>query len=292
MIASMTGFGRAQEMFKGGSFTVEIRSVNHRFADISIRLPRSLAMLESRIKELIKNRLNRGHINFQLSWDRESVEIESLILDKEKILRYQVLFRQMSDELGIDGALTVETLSRFSDVFKTESEPEDEEKLWPIVERVSIGALDAMIHMRRSEGERLASDIIGRLAKMADYMEQANLKAPERLDRLDQRLRAKLNSALGTEEVDKTRLLTEITLYADKWDFSEEEVRFRSHLDAMRETIEKGGPVGRRLSFLAQELNREVNTVASKANDADVAQLMVAVKEEIERIREQVENIE
>ncbi|HUU30450.1 MAG TPA: YicC/YloC family endoribonuclease [archaeon] len=292
MIASMTGFGRAEEVFEGGCFTVEIRSVNHRFLDFSIRLPKALGNFEVRIKELVKKKINRGYINFQLSWDKDQEGIDSLILNEEKIKRYKALFLRMNEEFGIEGGLTLEVFSRLTDVFKTEAEPEDEEKLWPVVERATNQALDALIQMRQREGEALAADISSRLEEMDSYMRKANLKAPERLARLEMRLLEKVRSILGEGAVDENRLLTEITFYSDKWDFSEEDVRFRSHLEAMREAIKNGGPVGRKLGFLTQELNREVNTVAAKANDSSIAQFMVAVKEEIEKVREQVENIE
>ena len=291
MIASMTGFGRGEAGFEGGTFTVEIRSVNHRYADFSIRLPRTLSNFESRIKELIKNSLTRGYINYQLTWDREEKQPSQLTLNEEVIQRYLELFRGMQEEFGIEGKPTVETFSRLPDVFRQESQEWDEELLWAEVEKATAQALEKLVEMRLREGEALAADLLQRLDLMEKHMDSAKLKSPERLAKLDESLREKLRAAVGND-LDENRLLTEITYYADKWDFSEEDVRFRSHLEAMRRTIEKGGVVGRRLNFLVQELNREVNTVASKANDAEIAQLMVSVKEEIEKVREQVENLE
>jgi uncharacterized protein (TIGR00255 family) len=293
MISSMTGFGRAEVSFEGGTFTVEIRSVNHRYTDFTIRVPRSLSNFEPEIKELLKKRVQRGYLNLQLTWDRAEENTAFIDLDEKVIRRYQELFRRMNEEFGIGGQPTVETFSRLSDVFKVQSEPEDGEKLLQMVEQVVNLSLDALLEMRAREGEVLAQDILRRLDGMALVMEQSGLRGPERLARVEARLRDKVTSLLGGQtEVDPARLLQEVTFYADKWDFSEEDVRFRSHLDAIRETLKNGGAVGRKLNFLIQELNREVNTVASKSNDAGIAQQMVTLKEEIEKIREQIENIE
>jgi len=292
MVASMTGYGRAEASWDGGEFTVEIRSLNHRFTDFSIRLPKTIAGFEARIKELLKKKIQRGYISYQLTWDRGKKAPAALMLNEEVISHYQELFKRMNEEFGIEGTPTVDTYSRLPDIFTAELEPEDEEELWKPVEQATSQALDALLEMRRVEGDVLAADILKRLEIMEEHMRKAKLRAPERLVNLETRLREKLSSLFAEEDMDENRILAEITFYADKWDFSEEEVRFRSHLEAMRETIRRGGPVGRRLSFLTQELNREVNTVASKANDAEIAQLMVAIKEEIEKVREQVENLE
>ena len=292
MITSMTGFGRSEVSFEKGTFTVEIRSVNHRYSDFSIRLPRSLTGFQDRIKELIKTRVSRGYITYQLSWEQAGEDIETLSVNEEIIKRYQKLFRQMNKEFGIKGKPTVNTFSRLSDIFTRESPVEDDEKLWSVAEEATNQALDSLVAMRQREGQTLAADILKRLDHITDHMKQANLRGPERLKKFKNRLREKVTSVLGEEAVDENRLIAEITIYADKWDFSEEEVRFRRHLEAFRTDFEKGGSIGRKLHFLLQELNREVNTVASKANDAEIAQHMVACKEEIEKIREQVENIE
>ena len=292
MITSMTGFGRSEVSFEKGIFTVEIRSVNHRYSDFSIRLPRSLTGFQDRIKELIKTRVSRGYITYQLSWEQAGEDIETLSVNEEIIKRYQKLFHQMNKEFGIKGKPTVDTFSQLSDIFTRESPTEDDEKLWSVIEEATNQALDSLVAMRQHEGQTLAADILKRLDHIADHMKQANLRGPNRLKKFENRLREKVASVLGEEAVDENRLIAEITIYADKWDFSEEEVRFRSHLEAFRTELEKGGTIGRKLHFLLQELNREVNTVASKANDAEIAQHMVACKEEIEKIREQVENIE
>ena len=292
MLTSMTGYGRAEITFEKGTFIVEIRSVNHRYADFSIRLPRTLAGFQDRIKELIKSRISRGYITYQLSWEQSGKSIETLSLDAEIIDRYQNLFQQMNRQFGIQGKPTVDTFSRLGDIFTRESPVEDEDKLWSVAGQATNQALECLLEMRQGEGRALAVDILKRLEVISGRMEQAALRGPDRLKKLEERLHEKVSAALSEGAVDENRLIAEVTVYADKWDFSEEEVRFRSHLDAFRSEFEKGGVVGRKLHFLLQELNREVNTVASKANDAEIAQHMVACKEEIEKIREQVENIE
>ncbi len=292
MLNSMTGFGRAEITFEKGTFIMEMRSVNHRYADFSIRLPRTLAGFQDRVKELIKSRISRGYITCQLSWEQSGESIETLSLNAEIINRYQNLFKQMNSQFGIKGKPTVDTFSQLSDIFKRESPVEDENKLWSVAEQATNQALDRLLEMRQGEGRALAADILKRLEVISGHMEQAALRGPDRLKKLEERLHEKVSAALDESALDENRLIAEITVYADKWDFSEEEVRFRSHLDAFRAAFEKGGAVGRKLHFLLQELNREVNTVASKANDAEITQHMVACKEEIEKIREQVENIE
>jgi uncharacterized protein (TIGR00255 family) len=292
MVTSMTGYGRAEASFEKGTFIVEIRSVNHRYADFSIRVPRVLTGLQDRIKEKIKTRVSRGYITYQLTWEQAGQSTETLSLNADIIHRYQELFARMNSEFGIGGEPSLDTFSRLNDIFTRESEDEDEEKLWSVTEQATSLALDQLVEMRQREGQALAKDIVKRLDQIADNMKQARLRDPDRLKRLESRLREKVTTAVGGEAVDENRMLAEITIYADKWDFSEEEVRFRSHFDVFRAGLEKGGVIGRKLHFLIQELNREVNTVASKANDAEIAQHMVACKEELEKIREQVENIE
>lgn len=293
MISSMTGFGRAEKSLDEGTFTVEARSVNHRYTDISVRLPRALANFESFVRELVKSRVQRGSVSVQVSWDRGDEGEKTLSLNDAVIRRYAELFERMSREYGIAGTPDIDTFSRLTDVFCMETPPADEEKLRNVLETVLSEALDSLIGMRTREGQALADDILSRMDLMAGVMDEIVRQAPERLARLEQRLREKVLAAYeGAAEPDTQRLLQEITIYADKWDVSEEEVRFRSHLDAIRQAIEGGGAVGRRLNFLIQELNREVNTVGSKANDAAIAQQVVSLKEELERIREQVENIE
>ena len=291
MILSMTGFGRGEAAINGGTFSVEMRSVNHRYIDFSIRLPRTLANFESGIKELIKSRVQRGYVTYQLTWDREEREPAELVINEEALRRYLELFQKMNVEFGVEGRPTVDSLSRLPDVFKAVPISFDEGQLWKGAEQATNKALEGLLKMREIEGGALAADISGRLEVMVQHIGRAIEKAPERLKRLEDSLREKVRAAYEGV-LDENRLLTEITYYADKWDFSEEDVRFRTHVEAMRETLVQGGAVGRKLSFLVQELNREANTVASKANDAEIAQLMIAIKEEIEKVREQVENLE
>ncbi|MFH1068370.1 MAG: YicC/YloC family endoribonuclease [Candidatus Glassbacteria bacterium] len=291
MISSMTGFGRGEAVVACGTFTVEIRTVNHRYIDFAIRTPRVFSVFEPAIKDLVKSKISRGYINYQLTWEAAEENTAHIVANDEVIRRYLDLFEKMGREYGIEGKPTVDTFSRLPDVFKSETVEYDESQLWQGVEQATSQALEALVVMRRREGNALAADLLERLDVMAAHMESACLGAPDRLKKLADALREKILAAVQNT-LDENRLMTEITYYADKWDFSEEDVRFRTHLGAMRETITAGGVVGRRLNFMLQELNREANTVGSKANDAEIAQLMVGVKEELERVREQVENIE
>ena len=292
MLRSMTGFGTAEVEYEGGKFTVEMKSVNHRFIDFSIRLPKRLASLEQSIKDKLKKTLDRGYITCQVNWEQNSSGPANIQINHDVLTRYKELMQKMSVEYRIDGVPTVDTFANLSEVFTRENIEEDLDELWPHLESALDAALNDMVQMRVREGVILANDILDRLENMQQCMNQANLKAPERLKNLEQRLRDKVVEAFNSDAVDEQRLIAEITIYADKWDFTEEVVRFESHIKAIRETVHSGATVGRKLNFLMQELNREVNTVASKANDAEIAQWMVSCKEEIEKIREQVENIE
>lgn len=292
MILSMTGFGRADTTFDGGTFTVEARSVNHRFTDISIRMPRALNNLEALVRDMVKARVQRGSISVNVNWERSESGDRLPSLNETMVLRYRELFKRMN-ELGVAGEPCVDTFSRLPEIFSFESNEVAEEQIRPVLEAAMSEALDRLVEMRQREGAALTADILSRLDAMAGVMDEISRQGPERLTRLTARLREKVNAALdGVTEADPSRLAQEVTIYADKWDFCEEEVRFKTHLEALRKTLIQGGAVGRKLNFLLQELNREVNTVGSKANDAAIAQLAVGLKEELERIREQVENME
>ncbi len=292
MINSMTGFGRGEVTLECGTFTVEIKTVNHRYSDFSIRTPRTLALFEPKIKEMIKKRMSRGYVTYQLSWDTTENGSSQVVLNESMISRYLELFSAMKEKYNIAGEPSLEMFTRISDVFKTETQEFEEEQLWEGVSQATALAVDALLVMRRREGETLAADLNGRIDSMEQHMALASKKGPERLKKLKEDLLTKVRDAMESEQVDQDRLISEVTYYADKWDFCEEEVRFAHHINAVRETISSGGVVGRRLNFLVQELNRESNTVGSKANDAEIAQWMVSVKEELEKVREQVENIE
>jgi uncharacterized protein (TIGR00255 family) len=241
---------------------------------------------------MIKDKLSRGYVTYQLSWDTSENGSSQVVLNEEMIARYLELFGTMKSKYGLAGEPNIEMFTRLSDVFKTETQEFDEEQLLEGTRQATAMALDALMGMRRREGDTLAADLRGRLDTMEEHMRQASELGPERLKKLRDDLRNKVIEAVANEQVDENRLISEITYYADKWDFSEEEVRFAHHIRAVRETIAQGGVVGRKLNFLVQELNREANTVGSKANNSDIAQLMVGIKEELEKIREQVENIE
>jgi uncharacterized protein (TIGR00255 family) len=292
MINSMTGFGRGEVTLDCGTFAVEIKTVNHRYSDFNIRTPRPMSSFEPRIKDMIKQRLTRGYVTYQLSWDTSESGSSQVVLNEEMIERYMELFGEMKSKFKIAGEPSLEMFTKMSDVFKIETQQYDEEQLWEGVSQATELAVEGLLSMRQREGKSLADDLNSRIDAMEKHMARASEKGPERLKKLREELLAKVRDAVSDEQVDENRLISEITYYADKWDFSEEEVRFAHHLDVVRETISKGGVVGRRLNFLVQELNRESNTVGSKANDSEIAQWMVSVKEELEKVREQVENIE
>ena len=295
MIRSMTGFGEAEIETSAGLLRTEIRSVNHRFFSLNIRNPAVLDRYEPRIREWLKEQLSRGHIN--LTYRLEGTEGEdatpALALDLERAEQYRRLFWQLKQELELAGDVTLEMLARQSDLIVREQTeaPEIEEDA---VREVTEAAARAVVAMREEEGRNLRVDLEGRLEAIAEALGVIADRAPERLDRERERLRRSIAELAGEAAVDPDRLAREIALIADRWDISEEIVRLRSHIDHFRGMVDADAaePVGKRLSFLVQEMHREANTIGSKANDAEIEHRVVAIKNEIERLREQVDNVE
>lgn len=298
MIRSMTGFGEAEAPVEGGRLRVEIKTVNHRFLNTSVRTPPGFDRVEHEIQQWLRAYISRGHATLSVSLDRNEEaarEDELPVLDLVRAARYAELMRALKDQLGLDGEVDLATVSRFGDILRTpdtrsRAPTVSAEVLRPVVE----AAAAALVAMREAEGARLREDLEGRLDAMRTEIDRVEERAPQRLVAERDRLQAQIAELAQQEDVDDERLAREVAYLAEKWDINEEIVRFRSHLDLFREalTSDAAEPVGKRLSFLVQEMHREANTIGSKANDAVIAHASVAMKEEIERLREQVENVE
>ncbi|HUH13617.1 MAG TPA: YicC/YloC family endoribonuclease [Longimicrobiales bacterium] len=294
MIRSMTGYGAAERDTPAGRLSAEVKSVNHRFLSLNVRLPRALEPHESQVRDALKDHIQRGHVNVTLRLEVDGHAAgPRLGLDLERAAEYRRLLTELKDELNLPGEVDVRLLTRFSDLIVAE----DEERLELGAEEVRAvvrAAAAAAASMREEEGTSLREDLEGRLRAMRESLEAIEARAPERLVAERDRLRRAVAELAGNVEVDEARLAQELAYLAERWDVSEEIVRLQSHMRLFRETLaaEAGEPVGKRLSFLVQEMHRETNTIGSKANDAAIAHRVIDMKDEIERLREQVDNVE
>ena len=294
MIRSMTGFGEAEVQTPAGVLRAEVRTVNHRFFSVNIRTPSALDRMEPHIKDRLKTHISRGHVNATFRLETDNGEAgTTLALDEDRARNYLDIFRTLKEELDLPGEVTLELIARQPDLVireQTETEPVEEEDL----DRVVDDACAALIAMREEEGASLAADLQGRLEAINDALNVVRDRAPARLEAERDRLRSAVAELAAEVHLDEDRLAREIALVADRWDISEEIVRLDSHVDHFKGILAEDAaePVGKRLSFLVQEMHREANTIGSKANDAEIEHRVVAIKNEIERLREQVENVE
>jgi len=292
LIRSMTGYGRYQETIAGKDITVEIKSVNHRYFEFSSKISRGYGFLEDKLKNFIQTQVSRGKIDVYVSI--LSVDDGAVVVEVNKSLAsgYINALNQLADEYGIVNDLSISTLARYSDIFTVRRAPEDEAAVWKAVSEVAQKAVDNFIKMRELEGERLKTDISQRLDTILEAVELIEQKSPETLAHYQNRLRSKIEEVLNDSKIDEQRILTECAIFADRIAVDEETVRLRSHIDQFHEIMNADEPIGRKLDFLVQEINRETNTIGSKAQNTDIAHTVVAVKGEIEKIREQIQNIE
>ncbi len=292
MIRSMTGYGRHQETISGKDITVEIKSFNHRYFEFSSKISRGYGFLEDKLKNFIQSLVSRGKIDVYVSII--SVDDGAVVVEINKSLAsgYVNALNQLAEEFGLENDLSVSAISRYSDIFTVRRAPEDEAAVWEAVNTVAQKAVDNFISMRELEGARLREDISQRLETILEAVEQVEKKSPETLAHYQNRLRAKIEEVLNDTKIDEQRLLTECAIFADRIAVDEETVRLRSHIDQFRQIMQADEPVGRKLDFLVQEINRETNTIGSKAQNTEIAHTVVAIKSEIEKIREQIQNIE
>ena len=296
MIRSMTGYGEAEQDSPYGRLRAEVRTVNHRYFSANLRLASMLERFEPQIRDWLRTHFPRGHVNFSLRLEGAANGNggNPLVLDVPRARAYLGLLNDLQRELGLPGAVDVALLSRFGDLFRPadagDSDPLDAE----IVRSVTDAASRAAINMREDEGRRLQADLVARLTAIEAALQHIDQRAPARLLAERDRLRRSISDLLGDIGVDEERLAREVAYLAERWDISEELVRLRSHIELFRQTLAAAAeePVGKRLGFLTQEMHREANTIGSKANDADIDHRVIAIQEELERLREQIENVE
>jgi uncharacterized protein (TIGR00255 family) len=295
MIRSMTGFGEAERDTPAGRLRAEVKTVNHRFFSVNIRLPNGLDRYEPQVRDWLRSAIARGHANFslRLTTGEDEATAPTLKLDVARARQYVDIFRTMKVELGLAGDVDLALISRFNDVVARDDEaaPEVEQD---DVREATLAAVHGLVGMREAEGERLRDDLEERLVTLERELAVVEEHAPTRLVAERDRLRRAVAELAEGVNIEEERLAREIALLADKWDISEETVRLRSHIGHFRTLMDEDAaePVGKRLSFLVQEMHREANTIGSKANDAAIEQRVVSMKNEIERLREQVENVE
>ena len=292
LIKSMTGYGRAVETINGREFTVELRSVNNRYLDCSVRLPRALSFAEDAVKQAVKRSVSRGKVDVFISLHSEGGEETSVSLNKSVLEGYLSAMRQMVNEYGVADDISAANLSRLPEVFVVEKPEVDEEQLQADLMQVLDKALTAYDAMRVAEGQALDKDLRTRgdtILEFVSLVEQGNAQT---VVDYRARLEAKLREVLANTSIDESRILTEAAIFADKVAVDEETVRLRSHLEQMNTMLTAGGAVGRKLDFLLQEMNREANTIGSKCTDVRLARIVVDIKAELEKIREQTQNIE
>lgn len=297
MIRSMTGFGEAEEVSAAGVARVEIKTVNHRFFNANMRTPPGFDRFEADIQSWLRPFLSRGHVTYTLSIDRDLAESNDTLpeLDLERAKRYGELLETLRRELELEAPVDLSHISRFGEIFRAPERGSASALVeGEVIRRLTEAAATEVVLLRESEGVRLQRDLEEHLQAIEEALVRIEARAPERLVVERDRLRAAVAELIETHSVDEDRLAREIAYLSEKWDINEEIVRFRSHVELFNEALQADAsePVGKRLGFLAQEMNREANTIGSKANDAEVTQTAVALKEEVERLREQLENVE
>lgn len=292
MIKSMTGFGHGEFVNEKYHFTVEIKSVNHRYLDMNIRLPKKLGLFENAVRTLLKEYLERGKVDVFITYEDLTEGSSSLRCNENVAAQYLSYLREMAEKFQIENDVTVSKLAGFPDVFVMEEEPLDEEELWSGLEQAVRNAAERFAESRAREGEHLKQDLLEKLAVMDSYVDVIEARSPVLLEEYRQRLSAKLQEVLKDTTLDESRIAAEVVIYADRICVDEETVRLRSHIKGTKDALNAGGSIGRKLDFIAQEMNREANTILSKTTDLELSNIGISLKTDIEKVREQIQNIE
>ena len=292
MIKSMTGFGRCEVLKDSRKFTVELKSVNHRYLDVNIRMPKKLNFFETSIRTLLKSYADRGKVDIFITYEDLSQSQVSVKYNAALAAEYLKYLNQMAEEFSLDNDVRVSTLSRYPEVFTMEECSEDEDELWNGLKEALEGAFSQFVEMRTKEGERLKEDILLKLDLLSEQIRFIDERSPQIIAEYRTKLEEKMRELLEDTQIDDNRIAAEVILFADKICTDEEVVRLKSHIQHMKETLEESNGIGRKLDFIAQEMNREANTILSKANDLDISNRAISLKTEIEKIREQIQNIE
>ena len=292
MIKSMTGFGRCEAVTDECKISVEIKAVNHRYLDLSIKMPKKFNYFEAAMRTLLKDYIQRGKVDVFITYEDYTEDQVSLKYNSTLAAEYMKNFEKMAEQFGLEDDVTVSMLSRCPEVLTMEQVPEDEEHMWAMLQEVLKGAAENFVDTRLREGENLKNDLIGKLDHMLSMVDFIEERSPKILEEYRQRLGDKVRELLQNSTIDESRILTEVTVFADKICVDEETVRLRSHIEGMKKELLAGGSVGRKLDFIAQEMNRESNTILSKSNDLEISDQGILLKTEIEKVREQIQNIE
>lgn len=292
MLKSMTGFGRAVDEIDGYAVSVELKSVNHRYFEFSLRCPRQYSFIEDKLKSYINSRVERGKVECYVSIDALEADTCEVMVNRSLAKAYVNALNKLSDEFDLNRDFGAAAISRYQDVLTVKKSEEDEDKIWSIVKSVCEKAVDRFIDMRVTEGRRLYDDVYSRTVTILENVEYIEKRSPETVTEYNKKLRERVHELIGDASLDENRIIQEVAVFADKVAVAEETVRLRSHIQQLRDFLNSESAVGRKMDFLVQEINREINTIGSKCNDVDIARKVVDTKAEIEKIREQIQNIE
>ena len=292
MIKSMTGFGRCEVQEAERKITVEMKSVNHRYLDVNMKMPKKLNFFEAAIRNELKNYIQRGKVDIFITYEDYTESNVCVKYNKKLASEYLTYLNQMAEEFSLDNDIRVSTLSRYPEILTMEEQTIDEEALWNLLDKAIKGAAKGFVETRIKEGENLKNDLCEKLDGMLKHVDFITERSPEIIAEYKQKLFDKVKELLQDTKVDENRLLMEVTIFADKVCVDEELVRLRSHIEATRDALLQGGSIGRKLDFIAQEMNREANTILSKSNDLEISNRAIELKTEIEKVREQIQNIE
>ena len=292
MIKSMTGYGRAQGSFSGGDITVEVKSVNNRYLDCGVKLPRGYAYLEEGVKSQVQKAISRGKVDVFITINAAGADNVKISVNEPVAKGYIDAMHRLVQEYGIQDDISAAAISRFSDVFLVEKQEQDENEVKSAISGVVAEALGAFDAMRTREGEALKTDLLQKAEGILTLVSKVEERSPITVKAYRERLTAKMQEVLEDRQIDEARIIQEAAIYADKVAVDEETVRLRSHVDQLQNMLSEGGVIGRKLDFLMQEMNREANTIGSKGNDVEQARNVVNIKSELEKIREQIQNIE
>jgi uncharacterized protein (TIGR00255 family) len=292
MLKSMTGYGQGEADQEGLQARVEIRSVNHRFYEAVVRIARPLTRLEERIKAQAQAQVSRGHLDISVTLKDNKGKKRNVKLDKELVVTYHESLRELAEMMQIDFQPDVFRFAQYPGIIVEEEAEDDLDKIWIVTQRALTGALQSLVAMRSREGEQLTRDFALRRALIGVVVDKIQERSPQIEEELRSRLRRRLQTLVVDRDIDEMRLTTEVVLFAERSSITEELVRLRSHLDQLDEILESSEPVGRKIDFLIQEMNREINTIGSKAADLTISPLVIEVKSELEKMREQVQNVE
>lgn len=292
MIKSMTGFGRSEQSTESKKIIVELKAVNHRYCDLSIKMPKKISFFEVAIRNLLKEYIQRGKVDVFITYEDYAESKVCVKYNEDIAAAYMENLKKLGESFQLKNDVTVTQLSRYPEVFTLEEQAVDEDELWALIEKAIRDACEKFVQTRIAEGEHLLQDIFMKLDAIEEKITFVEQRNPEIVNEYREKLTTKVNELLGDTQVDESVLATEIIVFADKICVDEETVRLRSHIKNMKNTLLEGGSIGRKLDFIAQEMNREANTILSKANDLDVSNTAIDIKTEIEKIREQIQNIE